>query len=161
MSRDDHNAGETSVTAEPAPPDSELPLLMALVVKAMVARLTELAGTAGSGLTVVHALAMRHVAEHREVTTTELAAHLRVTKQSASEIVALLEGNGFVHRRPHPADRRARVVELTDEGAAGLARSRGRWRALVEEWQDLVGAEELATVRRVLEAYLEANPEVV
>ena len=139
--------------------DGELPLLMILAVKAMVAEVTAQAPKpAPAGMNVMHGIAARYLEGHTDVTTVELAGHLRVTKQSASEIVGLLEQEGYVRRRPHPADGRARVVELTEEGTAGLARSRARWAALVADWEGLVGPGDLATVRRVLEAYLEANP---
>src|SRR5215218_5939141 len=68
--------------------DGELPLLIALAVKAMVAQVSEKAGPTTSGLTIVHGIAVRYLERHVEVTTAELATHLRVTKQSASEIVA-------------------------------------------------------------------------
>jgi DNA-binding MarR family transcriptional regulator len=132
---------------------------MIRALKAMVAEVTaQKAEPSAAGMTTMHGIAARYLDDHHDVTTVELAAHLRLTKQSASEIVALLEREGYVRRRPHPLDGRARVVELTDEGAAGLARSRIRWNALVAEWEALVGSEDLATVRRVLEAYLEAHP---
>jgi DNA-binding MarR family transcriptional regulator len=132
---------------------------MIRAIKAMVGRITaENAERHTPGMTTMHGIAARYLADHTDVTTVELAAHLRVTKQSASEIVALLEQEGYVRRRPHPADGRARVVELTDEGVAGLARSRRRWNALVAEWASLVGPDDLATMRRALEIYLDANP---
>ncbi len=111
-----------------------------------------------TGMTAMHSIAMRYLEAHSDVTTMELAAHLRVTKQSASEIVALLGREGYVRRRPHPVDGRARILELTDDGATALAGSRARWNALAADWQSLVGPDDLATVRRAVGAYLEASP---
>src|SRR4051794_29464361 len=74
------------VPIEGVPIDAELPLLIARAVKAMVAQVTEKAGPSPPGPTVVHAIAVRYLEGHDQVTTAELAAHLRVTKQSASEI---------------------------------------------------------------------------
>lgn len=150
-------AGETSVTTAPG----ELPHLMIRALKAMVAEVTARKAEdepTTHGLTAVHGIAARYIDTHEDVTVMELAAHLRVTKQSASEIVAALEREGGVVRRPHPADGRARVIELTDFGREGLARSRARWTELVEEWQDLVAPGDLEVVARALEAYLDANP---
>jgi len=146
---------ETSVT------DGELPLLMVRAVKAMVADVAarkDDGEAAASGLNAMHGIAARYLEGHDDVTAVELAAHLRVTKQSASEIVALLEREGYVQRRPHPDDGRARVVELTDAGRAGLVRSRTLWGDLVADWEALVGPDDLATIRRALEAYLAAAP---
>ncbi|MDQ6697275.1 MAG: MarR family transcriptional regulator [Actinomycetota bacterium] len=139
--------------------DGELPLLMVLAVKAMVAEVeAKRERPKVAGMTTMHGIAARYLDGHAGVTTVELAAHLRVTKQSASEIVGLLEREGYVRRRPHPVDRRARVVELTARGTAGLRRSRARWQALVRDWEALVAPADLAIVRRVLEAYLQAAP---
>ncbi|MFE6828630.1 MarR family winged helix-turn-helix transcriptional regulator [Streptomyces sp. NPDC057690] len=49
-------------------------------------------------------------------TVTELGAHLGVTKQAASQLVEELVRKGYVERRPHPEDARARLVVLTERG---------------------------------------------
>lgn len=149
--------GETSVTSDLG----ELPHLMIRALKAMVADVTARKGEAAPathGLTAVHGIAARYIEANEDVTVVELAAHLRVTKQSASEIVAALEREGGVVRRPHPADGRARVIELTDFGRAGLVESRKRWGELIADWQDVVEPGDLDVVARALEAYLDANP---
>ena len=48
----------------------------------------------------------------------ELAEHLGVTKQAASQLVDELVRKGYVERRPHPTDARARLVVLTERGWA-------------------------------------------
>lgn len=152
--------GETSVTP-PASDRGELPHLMIRALKAMIADLAARRDDPEPpthGLTAVHGIAARYIEAHHDVTVVELAAHLRVTKQSASEIVAALEREGGVVRRPHPADGRARVIELTDLGREGLVESRARWSELVARWQDLVGPGDLDVVARALQAYLDANP---
>ena len=47
---------------------------------------------------------------------TELASRARMTKQSMGELVADLEGKGYVERRPDPKDARAALVVLTERG---------------------------------------------
>ncbi|WP_406009822.1 MarR family winged helix-turn-helix transcriptional regulator [Streptomyces sp. NBC_00637] len=49
-------------------------------------------------------------------TVTELGAHLGVTKQAASQLVEELVRKGYVERRPHPGDARARLIVLTERG---------------------------------------------
>jgi DNA-binding MarR family transcriptional regulator len=49
---------------------------------------------------------------------TTLGARAGITHQSMGELVAALERNGYVERRPDPADRRARLVCLTRKGRA-------------------------------------------
>lgn len=51
----------------------------------------------------------------------ELAADQHVTEQTIGRTIAHLESTGHVIRRDDPADRRRRLVELTDSGAALLA----------------------------------------
>ncbi|MBC3842386.1 winged helix-turn-helix transcriptional regulator [Streptacidiphilus sp. 4-A2] len=51
-------------------------------------------------------------------TVGELAEHLGVTKQAASQLVEELVRKGYVERHPHPADARARLVVLTERGWA-------------------------------------------
>ena len=142
---------------DPVPVD-EVPMLVLRAAKAMVERMAKpVDGGKGPRLTAVHALAARYIDEHTGVTTVDVAAHLHITKQSASEVVKALEDVGAVVRRPHPDDRRARIVELTPHGRTRLDESRARWAALEREWADLVGSDALSNVRDCLTAYLAAN----
>ena len=136
----------------------ELVILVVRTAKALVDRLrSERPDGASSPMTVVHGLAARYLRGRDDVTAVELARYLRITKQSTSEVVALLEQAGIVRRAPHPRDGRARVVLLTDEGAARLAEGRARWQRIEDEWADLVGRESLDVMRQALHAYLEAD----
>jgi len=56
-----------------------------------------------------------------------LAAALSVSPRNVTGLVDALESGGFVDRRPHPSDRRATLVTLTERGAdtvAEMARDR-------------------------------------
>jgi DNA-binding MarR family transcriptional regulator len=134
----------------------ELPMLVLRAAKAMAeevrAGLPE--GSNPTGLTPVHGFATRFIAAHEAVTTVELAHYLGMTKQSASEIVCALEREGYVIRRPHPNDGRARTIELTANGREALAASQERWARLEQGWEKVAGADDLRTVRRALERYL-------
>jgi len=55
-------------------------------------------------------------------TVRELARTLGCDPSNASLVSTKLEQDGLVHRRSHPADGRARVLVLTDQGQALLAR---------------------------------------
>jgi len=140
--------------------DDELVILLVRTAKAFVDRLrAQHPGGESSPMTIVHGLAARYLVGRDDVTAGELARYLRITKQSASEVVALLEQSGIVRRAPHPRDGRARVVLLTEEGKAKLADGRKRWQQLEDEWAELVGAAALVTVRAALEASLAADVE--
>ncbi|MCW2940604.1 MAG: MarR family transcriptional regulator, partial [Actinomycetia bacterium] len=49
-------------------------------------------------------------------TVTELAGHLGVTRQAAGQLTDELVLKGYVERRPHPVDARARLIVLTARG---------------------------------------------
>ena len=67
--------------------------------------------------TDLRAMRMLIIREQSAQTTSphELARHLRISTASTSKLVDRLAAAGHVERSPHPRDRRARVVTLTDE----------------------------------------------
>lgn len=58
-----------------------------------------------------------------------LAQYLGVDRTVMTYLLDELEGAGLVERRPDPTDRRARRVELTQEGRAALSTARRRLQA--------------------------------
>jgi DNA-binding MarR family transcriptional regulator len=74
-------------------------------------------------------------------TATDLAAHLGVTKQAASQLVDELVRKGYVERRPHPRDARARLVVLTGRGWACTRAAEEVAAEVVAEWAELLGGE--------------------
>jgi len=83
----------------------------------------------------------------------EIAAHLGVTEQSMSRMVAGLERSGYVQRSRDPADRRRRTVHITAVGRQAL-----RELNLRDAIDSLVGHDlsetELADLRRLLLRFL-------
>lgn len=148
------------MSAPPTEPD-DLVVLIVRTAKALVERVQAERGHDHSaptaGFTVVHGLAARYLASHDDVTAGELARYLRITKQSTSEVVAQLEQAGIVQRAPHPRDRRARILTLTDDGRTRLAEGRGRFAAIEDEWAAVAGREQLDTVRAALLAFLDLD----
>jgi DNA-binding MarR family transcriptional regulator len=65
----------------------------------------------------VAALRMLIVREQRgqAVSPHDLARHLRISTASTTKLLDRLTASGHLERRPHPHDRRARVVVLTQE----------------------------------------------
>nr|WP_203615486.1 MarR family winged helix-turn-helix transcriptional regulator [Streptomyces sp. SID13726] len=76
-------------------------------------------------------------------TVTELAVHLGVTKQAASQLVEELVGKGYVERRPHPRDARARLVVLTERGWACTRAAEEAAAEAVRAWVDVLGESEV------------------
>lgn len=86
---------------------------------------------------------------------TELAARSGMTHQSMSELVSILEGRGYLERRPDPADARARLVCLTPEGKKLARIARAEIAAIEAEWtQRWRRAGMTADLPRVLESAL-------
>jgi len=54
------------------------------------------------------------------LTVADVARGVSTARQSANEMLTGLEQAGLVERRPHPSDRRAQQVFLTDAGRARL-----------------------------------------
>jgi len=58
---------------------------------------------------------------HRGPSTQQtLAQALQVSPRNVTGLVDALEAGGFVRRLPHPTDRRATLVTLTDQGTAAV-----------------------------------------
>ncbi len=84
-----------------------------------------------------------------------LADALRVTPRNITGLVDGLVASGHVVRRPHPTDRRATLVDLTDSGATLL-------RSMIDGYAELqdvlfggLTERELAGFRRTLEQVVE------
>jgi DNA-binding MarR family transcriptional regulator len=71
----------------------------------------------------------------------ELAADQHVTEQTIGRTIAHLEGTGHVVRRSDPADRRRRVVELTDSGMALLTEMSATGERITDDILRAVGAD--------------------
>lgn len=146
------------VTSSPSSDGDELVVLLVRAAKLVIEQLRERRDpTSGPEIGVVHGLAAHHLLGRDDVTTSALARHLGVTKQSAAEIVAGLEEAGLVRRAPHPSDGRARVLLLTATGRNRLARRRRDWDAVEREWAGLVGPDAVGTMRHALTVYLDAH----
>ncbi|MFG2468200.1 MarR family winged helix-turn-helix transcriptional regulator [Streptomyces canus] len=72
-------------------------------------------------------------------TVTELAGHLGVTKQAASQLVDEIVRKGYAERRPHPVDARARLVVLTERGWACARAAEEAAAEAVRSWTDVLG----------------------
>ncbi|MFF7332079.1 MarR family transcriptional regulator [Streptomyces sp. NPDC008150] len=83
-------------------------------------------------------------------TATELAAHLGVTKQAAGQLVDELVSKGYVERRPHPDDARARLVVLTDLGRASTRAAEEAAADAVRQWGDVLGEGDVRALRELL-----------
>jgi len=82
-----------------------------------------------------------------------ISDELGVTRRNVTALVDALEEEGLVRRKPHPTDRRATVIEMTDRGALTMDRAYDEHRIAVAELfagLDGEGREELTRMLGVL-----------
>jgi DNA-binding MarR family transcriptional regulator len=88
----------------------------------------------------------------------ELADREGIRRPSATRVVARLEEEGLIERRPDPADGRSFRVALTADGVAYVAEVRSRKDAFLAQRLEALSAEDRATLDRaadLLERLLE------
>ncbi|KAB1150487.1 MarR family transcriptional regulator [Streptomyces luteolifulvus] len=98
------------------------------------------------GLRPAHGFAFARLAPDG-ATVTDLAAHLGVTKQAASQLVDEIVRKGYAERRPHPQDARARLVVLTERGWACTRAAEEAAADAVRAWVALLGEREVRALR--------------
>jgi DNA-binding MarR family transcriptional regulator len=88
---------------------------------------------------------------------TEMAGLAGMTKQSVGEVVDDLVDLGYVERVPDPADRRAKLIRLTERGSEAQAVGFGLFAQLERRWAKRYGAARIAQMRETLEAIAAAE----
>ena len=76
---------------------------------------------AGTGLTTSRTHLLWELHRLGPSTQQALASAMKVTPRNVTGLVDALESHGYVERRPHPTDRRALQVTLTDRGSRTMA----------------------------------------
>ncbi|WP_063047781.1 MarR family winged helix-turn-helix transcriptional regulator [Nocardia pseudovaccinii] len=83
-------------------------------------------------------------------TVGELAEHLGVTKQAASQLVDELVRKGYAERNAHPDDARARLITLTAKGWACTRAADAAAAEFADQWASVLGDSTVAQLRNVL-----------
>ena len=104
--------------------------------------------TEAVGISFARARAVRRLAS-QPMSMSELAAALGVDPANATGIVDDLESQGLARRRPHPTDRRAKVVEATRKGK-GLARRAAEILSTPPAALSALDNDDLEALRRIL-----------
>ena len=89
------------------------------------------AGLGGPGVALQGV--MRMIGEDGELRATELAAKLGIGPAGLSRHIADLEELGYVERRPHPQDRRAFLIRLSEQGETVLAQALKQRSAVLQQ----------------------------
>jgi DNA-binding MarR family transcriptional regulator len=100
------------------------------------------------GVSFGRARAVRRLAR-KPMSMGELAAALGIDPPNATTVVDDLEDLGLVRRRPHPTDRRAKLVEATRKGQ-DMARHADEILGTPPEALGALAPEDLETLRRIL-----------
>ena len=109
------------------------------------------------GLRPAHGFAFVRMAPG-DATATDIAAHLGVTKQAASQLVDELVRKGYAERRPHPADARARLVVLTERGWACTRAAEEAAADAVRPWVERLGERKARALYEQLTAVAPNGP---
>lgn len=98
------------------------------------------------------ALRMLVVREHRgeSVSPHELARHLRISTASTSKLLDRLVASGHIERRPHPRDRRARIIVLTEASRREFYQHFGQHLAAMRSVAETFDESDLAAISRFL-----------
>ncbi|NIJ13845.1 DNA-binding MarR family transcriptional regulator [Saccharomonospora amisosensis] len=124
--------------------EGAIPALLAMAFRAVMDRVHEqLAGEGFTDVRPAHGFVFQYLSTHPAATAVELGEHLGITKQAAVQLVDELDRRGYVERRPHPHDRRSRVVALTPRGWHCIRRVVEAWTGIEQEWARLIGTERL------------------
>lgn len=100
------------------------------------------------GLSFSRTRAVRRVAE-KPMSMGDLAAALGIDRPNATVLVDDLEARGLVRRRPHPTDRRAKMVEATRKGTS-VARRANEILSTPPAALNALSPEDLKGLRRIL-----------
>jgi DNA-binding MarR family transcriptional regulator len=107
------------------------------------------------GISFARVRALRRVAR-RPMSMGELAAALGIDPANATTVVDDLESSELARRRPHPTDRRAKLVEATRKGKA-MARRADAILSTPPPSLSALSAGDLEELRRILESVATDN----
>jgi DNA-binding MarR family transcriptional regulator len=129
----------------------DLPALLAMSFRAVMDQIHDQLATEGyDDVRPAHGFAFHFLSHRSGATAVELGEHLGITKQAAVQLVDELEKRGYVERRPHPTDRRSRLISLTPRGRRCIERVVALSRKAEARWAELVGVDRLTQLREDL-----------
>jgi DNA-binding MarR family transcriptional regulator len=139
------------------PPITDVAGHLRLVVARTARRLRQ---EAGADLSPSLSSALASIDRHGPVTPSELAAHERVQRPTATRVISRLEELGLVERASDPGDRRSSLISASAAGRTLLRRQRSRKNQFLARRLAALDADEVATLERaavILERMLDEN----
>jgi DNA-binding MarR family transcriptional regulator len=138
-------------TAPITPGTIPLPGLLEIAGEAMLAEFREeLVKNGYEDIRPTHGCVFRFIREDG-MRLTELASYAGITKQSAGELVDDLVGLGYVERIADPADKRAKLICLTERGREAQRIGFGLFNEIERRWAEHFGQERFEALRELLE----------
>lgn len=132
---------------------ADVPARLALVVGRLNRRLR----SAGGGLSHGLLSALATVSTKGPMRLAELATIEQVSAPSTTRLVAELEAQGLVSRRPDPDDGRAVLISVTTAGSDTVDRVRSARGAMVQSLFEQLTPAEVAAIEAALPALEKAN----
>jgi DNA-binding MarR family transcriptional regulator len=129
-----------------------------LVRHAWLSMRTVVAGAlAQHGLSVAQYASLMILDEAPGLTVADVARKVSSARQSANEMLTGLERSGLIERRPHPRDRRAQQIFLTEAGRERLRAANPSVQAVEAELEAGFSPSEQAVARAWLVRMAEAT----
>lgn len=128
--------------------DDDLGALFARITRRLVEAERPL--LAGHGLSMWDYVALTCLVDAPSPTQLALAEQMRYDKTRLITLLDRLSDEGLIERRPDPADRRARIVELTAVGRARHTAARADIRRMESELLVALSGREQSALRAVL-----------
>lgn len=130
-------------------PETDMPLarLFAIAFRALLDRVHARLGEHGFhdvGASFGYVLL---AARSRALTGHDVAELMGMSKQGASKLIAAMEAAGYLERRPHPEDQRARLLHVTKRGQQLLSTVEAIYAELESEWAAVLGPDALQRMR--------------
>lgn len=102
------------------------------------------------GLNTTKARVLAALANHTELTPTDLLPWASVEPASMSLLLQAMEREGWIERKPHPSDKRAILLTLTEQGVAAHRQALGVLEQTNEDLFGILDAKESEELQRVL-----------
>jgi MarR family transcriptional regulator, multiple antibiotic resistance protein MarR len=88
---------------------------------------------AAAGVGAGHFELLRYVRDHPDARVADLASAFAIGVGTTSKIVDRLEKQGWVERRPNPANRRSSLLALTPAGESVVSRAEPVWQTAIQQ----------------------------
>jgi DNA-binding MarR family transcriptional regulator len=102
---------------------------------------------AAAGVGAGHFELLRYVRDHPGSHVADLASAFVIGVGATSKIVDRMEREGWVERRPNPANRRSSLLALTPAGESVVSQAEPAWQAAIREiFGDNVTSEQMTAL---------------